>query len=83
MQMIWAGYKRAVPWAEVLCHTHKHGNQIQALKKKLYILIINNNAQYTTNCRSYTLNYHSVYHGHYISDLCCAELSLRMPSTRS
>ena len=40
--IVWAGYNRGVPWAEVLCHAHKHGGKIQTLKK-----ILNTKAQYS------------------------------------
>ena len=40
-----AGYKRGVARPEVLGHAHKHGGQIQTLKKKLHKL--NTYAQYT------------------------------------
>ena len=43
---------KGVPWADVVCHMHKHGGQIQTLIKNLCIL--DTNAQYTSYYRSCT-----------------------------
>ena len=62
----------------MLCHAHKHGGQIQTLKKILHTLNTNAHCNILSTPMSRTLNQDSVYvyDRRYFSDHFCAELSL-------
>ena len=68
--MAWEGYKRGVPWVEVLCHAHKHGSQIQTLKKKRYIRSV----QHTYIVYQMTIKHVPVMHVCYFNGHFCAEM---------